>query len=69
MPMYWVVKFSGSGKTYTMQPLPLRASGDILKLMNQPYYQEQSAHKEYICRAGSGEHTLGTDLSYMLYLV
>ncbi|KAI0524349.1 hypothetical protein KFK09_003716 [Dendrobium nobile] len=28
---------SGSGKTYTMQPLPLRASQDILRLMNRAY--------------------------------
>ncbi|XP_059066863.1 kinesin-like protein KIN-13A [Cryptomeria japonica] len=32
---------TGNGKTYTMQPLPLRASGDILKLMSQPYYRDQ----------------------------
>ncbi|PON94559.1 Kinesin-like protein [Trema orientale] len=28
---------SGSGKTYTMQPLPLKASQDILRLMHQTY--------------------------------
>lgn len=28
---------SGSGKTYTMQPLPLKASQDILRLMLDTY--------------------------------
>ncbi|RRT52415.1 hypothetical protein B296_00046121 [Ensete ventricosum] len=28
---------SGSGKTYTMQPLPLKASHDILRLMHHTY--------------------------------
>ncbi|KAG0500423.1 hypothetical protein HPP92_000495 [Vanilla planifolia] len=28
---------TGNGKTYTMQPLPLRASQDILRLMNHTY--------------------------------
>lgn len=28
---------SGSGKTYTMQPLPLKASQDILRLMDYTY--------------------------------
>ena len=28
---------SGSGKTYTMQPLPLKASEDILRLMHNTY--------------------------------
>jgi len=32
---------TGSGKTFTMQPLPLRASEDILKLINIPFYREQ----------------------------
>ena len=27
----------GSGKTYTMQPLPLKASQDILRLMNHTF--------------------------------
>lgn len=29
--------YSGSGKTYTMKPLPLKASRDILRLMNHTY--------------------------------
>ena len=29
--------FVGSGKTYTMQPLPLRASQDIFRLMHHTY--------------------------------
>uniref|UniRef100_K3Y4F8 Kinesin motor domain-containing protein n=1 Tax=Setaria italica TaxID=4555 RepID=K3Y4F8_SETIT len=28
---------SGSGKTYTMRPLPLKASQDILRLMHHAY--------------------------------
>jgi Kinesin motor domain len=28
---------SGSGKTYTMQPLPLKASQDIFRLMHYTY--------------------------------
>ncbi|KAF5947122.1 hypothetical protein HYC85_017350 [Camellia sinensis] len=30
--------FGGSGKTYTMKPLPLKASRDILKLMHHTYW-------------------------------
>lgn len=33
--------FAGSGKTYTMQPLPLRATQDIMALMQQPTYRSQ----------------------------
>ena len=32
---------SGSGKTYTMQPLPLRACQDILNMMQHPSYRNQ----------------------------
>lgn len=32
---------SGSGKTYTMQPLPLRAVEDLLRLLHQPVYRNQ----------------------------
>lgn len=31
----------GSGKTYTMQPLPLRAVEDIVRLLHQPFYRNQ----------------------------
>ena len=31
----------GSGKTFTMQPLPLKASQDIFHLMQQPSYIDQ----------------------------
>uniref|UniRef100_A0A0A8YZR6 Kif4, putative n=1 Tax=Arundo donax TaxID=35708 RepID=A0A0A8YZR6_ARUDO len=35
MMMYQTISsISGSGKTYTMQPLPLKASQDILRLMH-----------------------------------
>ena len=32
---------TGSGKTYTMQPLPLRACQDILNMMQHPSYRNQ----------------------------
>lgn len=32
---------SGSGKTFTMQPLPLRAAEDLVRLLNKPDYLEQ----------------------------
>ena len=32
---------TGSGKTYTMQPLPLRACQDILDLMLHPMYRNE----------------------------
>lgn len=31
----------GSGKTYTMQPLPLRAAEDLVRLLHQPVYRNQ----------------------------
>ncbi|KAL5572672.1 hypothetical protein UlMin_022269 [Ulmus minor] len=31
---------TGNGKTYTMQPLPLKASQDILRLMQQTYWNQ-----------------------------
>lgn len=31
---------TGSGKTYTMQPLPLRATEDIVHLLHQPFYRD-----------------------------
>ena len=34
--------FPGSGKTYTMKPLPLRAAEDIVRLLHQPYYRNQN---------------------------
>jgi hypothetical protein len=38
----WFLAFLiGSGKTYTMQPLPLRATQDIMTLMQQPKYRSQ----------------------------
>ena len=30
---------AGSGKTYTMQPLPLRAAEDMLRMLDMPYYR------------------------------
>lgn len=36
---YW--KTSGSGKTYTMQPLPLRACEDIMAIMLQPSHRNE----------------------------
>ena len=35
------VILSGSGKTYTMQPLPLRAAEDLVRMLHQPVYQNQ----------------------------
>jgi hypothetical protein len=32
---------SGSGKTFTMQPLPLRAAEDLVRLLRQPVYHNQ----------------------------
>lgn len=32
-----LMKLTGSGKTYTMKPLPLRAVRDILRLMHHTY--------------------------------
>ena len=36
---YW--EMAGSGKTYTMQPLPLRACEDIVAIMQQPSHRNQ----------------------------
>ncbi|KAG2597510.1 hypothetical protein PVAP13_5KG227900 [Panicum virgatum] len=33
--------YAGSGKTYTMQPLPLRAAHDMVCLLNHPMYRNQ----------------------------
>jgi hypothetical protein len=30
------------GKTYTMQPLPLRAAHDMVRLLHQPMYRSQN---------------------------
>ena len=38
---YYNTLITGSGKTYTMQPLPLRASEDIVRLLHQPVYRNQ----------------------------
>ncbi|CAL0310877.1 unnamed protein product [Lupinus luteus] len=35
------VILSGIGKTYTMQPLPLRAAGDLVRQLHQPVYRNQ----------------------------
>lgn len=35
------LNIAGSGKTYTMQPLPLRATQDIMAIMQQPSYRNQ----------------------------
>ncbi|MBA0830945.1 hypothetical protein Goarm_015439 [Gossypium armourianum] len=32
---------SGSGKTFTMQPLPLRAAQDLIRFLHQPVYHSQ----------------------------
>jgi kinesin family protein 2/24 len=32
---------SGSGKTFTMQPLPIRAAEDLVRLLHQPFYRNQ----------------------------
>ena len=34
--------WTGSGKTYTMQPLPLRAAQDMVCLLHQPVYRNQN---------------------------
>nr|GMD76833.1 kinesin-like protein KIN-13B [Ipomoea batatas] len=34
---YWLLNLSCSGKTYTMQPLPLKAAGDVFSLMHHNY--------------------------------
>jgi len=34
--------WTGSGKTYTMQPLPLRAAQDMVRLLHQPVYRNQN---------------------------
>lgn len=33
--------FSGSGKTFTMKPLPIRAVEDLMRLLRQPVYINQ----------------------------
>ena len=33
---------TGSGKTYTMQPLPIRAAADMLMLLAQPAFAQVS---------------------------
>ncbi|VAH02424.1 unnamed protein product [Triticum turgidum subsp. durum] len=33
---------NSSGKTYTMQPLPLRAAQDMIRLLHQPVYRNQN---------------------------
>lgn len=35
------ILISGSGKTFTMQPLPLRAAEDLVRLLHQPFYRNQ----------------------------
>jgi hypothetical protein len=35
------LEMTGSGKTYTMQPLPLRACEDIMAIMQQPSNRNQ----------------------------
>lgn len=35
------VFLSGSGKTYTMQPLPLRAVEDLVRQLHRPVYRNQ----------------------------
>jgi len=35
------VLLSGSGKTYTMQPLPLRAAEDLVRQLHRPVYRSQ----------------------------
>ena len=35
------VLLSGSGKTYTMQPLPLRAAEDLVRQWHRPVYRNQ----------------------------
>lgn len=37
--IHWEI--AGSGKTYTMQPLPLRACEDIMAIMHQPSHRNQ----------------------------
>lgn len=39
-PKLILFALSGSGKTYTMQPLPLKASQDILRLMLNSYQNQ-----------------------------
>ena len=36
-----VLPYSGSGKTYTMKPLPIRAVEDLMRLLRQPVYSNQ----------------------------
>ena len=36
-----VLLYSGSGKTYTMKPLPIRAVEDLMRLLRQPVYSNQ----------------------------
>ncbi|GER33344.1 kinesin motor family protein [Striga asiatica] len=38
---FFRVLLYGSGKTYTMQPLPLRAVEDLVRLLHQPVYRNQ----------------------------
>lgn len=35
------ILFTGSGKTYTMKPLPLKAAEDIVRLLHHPSYRDQ----------------------------
>lgn len=36
-----VFLYSGSGKTFTMKPLPIRAVEDLMRLLRQPVYSNQ----------------------------
>lgn len=36
-----VLLYSGSGKTFTMKPLPIRAVEDLMRLLRQPVYSNQ----------------------------
>lgn len=38
---YDVLLYSGSGKTFTMKPLPIRAVEDLMRLLRQPVYSNQ----------------------------
>ncbi|KAJ0938764.1 putative plus-end-directed kinesin ATPase [Helianthus annuus] len=61
----------GSGKTYTMQPLPLRVAEDLVRLLHQPTYRDQKFKLwlSYFEIYGGKLYDLLHDRKSVLYLI
>ena len=67
---YHFVSIAGSGKTYTMQPLPLRAAEDLVRILHQPTYRNQKFKLwlSYFEIYGGKLYDLLTDRKFVLTL-